>query len=93
MSPTHKSTLRMVAASFAAGAGAMVLVGLVGPVAFNGGLGLRDALASQVEERPVVEPLDVQAVRARLAEADRTMASMREHTDDDISRLQNLAGR
>lgn len=93
MLPAHKATLRLIAASFVAGAGAMALVGLVGPVAVNGGLELREALAAPVEERPVVEPLDVEAVRARLAEADRAMVSMRASTDGEITRLQRLSGR
>jgi len=93
MTPTQKATFRLVAASFIAGAGAMVLVGLVGPIAVNGGLELREALAAQVEERPAIEPLDVAAVRARLAEADRNLSSMRESTADDITRLQQLSAR
>jgi hypothetical protein len=82
----------MVVASFAAGAGAMVLVGLVGPVAVQGGLSVRDAFASTVEERaPVIEPLDVVAIEAQLAAADRQMAEMRAGTDDDVARLARLA--
>ena len=93
-SASLKSTLRMIAASFAAGAGAMVLVGLVGPVALQGGLSMRDAMASTVEsEAPAIEPLDVAAVNAQLAEAERSMASARAVTDGAMSRLDRLSGR
>ncbi|MEQ1708309.1 MAG: hypothetical protein ABL864_08250 [Terricaulis sp.] len=89
-----KSTVRLIAASFAAGAGAMVLVGLVGPVALQGGLSMRDAMAATVEsEAPTVEPLDVAAVHAQLAEAERSMASARAATDGAMSRLDRLSGR
>ncbi|MGD9967859.1 MAG: hypothetical protein AB7T59_15160 [Hyphomonadaceae bacterium] len=93
MSPQHvKATVRMVVASFAAGAGAMVLVGLVAPVAMKGGLTMRDAMASQfVQRAPLIEPLDVDAIEARLAEADRLMAVARETTDDNVGRLEALA--
>jgi hypothetical protein len=82
----------MVVASFAAGAGAMVLVGLVAPVAMKGGLSMRDAFAQQMEQRaPLIEPLDVAAIEAQLAEADRLMAAARETTDDNVGRLEQLA--
>jgi hypothetical protein len=93
MSPSNvKATVRMVVASFAAGAGAMVLVGLVAPVAMQGGLSMRDAFADQMEQRaPAIEPLDVAAIEATLAEAERAMASARETTDDNVRRLDALA--
>jgi hypothetical protein len=93
MSPSQtKATVRMVVASFAAGAGAMVLVGLVAPVAMKGGLSMRDAMASQFEQTaPVIEPLDVAAIEAQLAEADRLMTAARETTDDNVGRLEALA--
>ncbi|MGD9981177.1 MAG: hypothetical protein AB7H66_01295 [Hyphomonadaceae bacterium] len=93
MSPSQsKATVRMVVASFAAGAGAMVLVGLVAPVAMKGGLTMRDAMASQFEHRaPLIEPLDVAAIEAQLAEAERVMAAARETTDDNVGRLEALA--
>jgi hypothetical protein len=94
-SSNAKATTRMVVASFAAGASAMVLVGLVAPVATQGGgLAIREAFASEMQQnRPVIEPLDVEAIEAQLAEADRTMDAMRARTDDDIARLKRLTPR
>ena len=93
MSPSHtKATVRMVVASFAAGAGAMALVGLVAPVAMKGGLSMRDAFAVQIEHQaPLIQPLDVVAIEAQLAEAERLMAAARETTDDNVTRLEALA--
>ncbi len=92
MTPSNaKATLRMVVASFAAGASAMALVGLVAPVAMKGGLSMREAFASEVQQnRPAIEPLDVAAIEAQLAEADALMSAMRATTDDDIARLERL---
>jgi hypothetical protein len=94
MSPTSaKVTMRTIVASFAAGAGAMVLVGLVAPVAMKGGLTIRDAVAASMAERaPLIEPLDVAAVQAQLAEADRAMEEMRATTADEMGRLERLSG-
>lgn len=93
MSSNSKTTVRMIAASFAAGATAMVLVGLVAPVAFKGGLEVSEAMAAQREnQRPVVE-LDVAAVQAQLAEAQRTMEASRAQTEAAIDRLDRLSGR
>jgi hypothetical protein len=93
MSPSNvKATVRMVVASFAAGAGAMALVGLVAPVAMQGGLSMRDAFADQLEQQaPIIQPLDVAAIEAQLADADRLMAAARETTDDNVGRLEALA--
>ena len=93
MSPSNvKATVRMVVASFAAGAGAMVLVGLVAPVAMQGGLSMRDAFANEMNQQaPALEPLDVAAIEATLAEAERSMAAARASTDDNVNRLQQLA--
>ena len=93
MSPSQtKATMRMVVASFAAGAGAMVLVGLVGPVAVQGGLSVRDAFAANVEQtEPLIQPLNVEAIEAQLAAADRQMDEMRASTDDDVAHLAQLA--
>lgn len=93
MSPSNvKATVRMVVASFAAGAGAMALVGLVAPVAMQGGLSMRDAFADQLEQQaPLIAPLDVAAIEAQLAEAERAMAAARETTDDNVGRLEALA--
>ena len=89
-----KATVRMVLASFAAGASAMALVGLVAPVAMQGGLSMREAFANEMEQQaPALEPLDVVAIEAQLADAERLMAAAREGTDDNVSRLEALAGR
>jgi hypothetical protein len=93
-SPNTKSTTRMIAASFLAGAGAMVMIGLVGPVALQGGLSVRDAFAATFEEQgPVIEPLDVAAIEAQLADADRSVAASRASTADEFAMLDRLAGR
>ena len=71
MSGSHtKATVRMVAASFAAGASAMVLFGLVAPVAVQGGLSVRDAIAMPETDAQLIEPLDVAAIEAQLAQAE-----------------------
>lgn len=95
MSPSNsKATTRMVVASFATGASAMLLVGLIAPVAMQGGLSVREAFAAEVQQtRPVIEPLDVAAVEAQLADADRIMRAARATTDDDIARLRRLTPR
>ena len=95
MSPSNvKATVRMVVASFVAGASAMALVGLVAPVAMQGGLSMREAFANEMEQQaPALEPLDVVAIEAQLADAERLMAAAREGTDDNVSRLQAIAGR
>ena len=95
MSPSQvKATTRMVVASFVAGAGAMVLLGLVAPVAMQGGLSVRDAFAATVEQRtPAIEPLDVAAIEAQLAEADRALSAMQATTADEVAQLQRLSGR
>src|SRR5688572_4754017 len=60
MSPSQtKATVRMVAASFAAGVSAMLLLGLVAPVAVQGGLSVRDAIAMPEPQAHLIEPLDV----------------------------------
>lgn len=93
MSPSNtKATVRMVAASFAAGVSAMVMFGLIAPVVVQGGLSVREAMASPVEQRPEIS-LDVEAVHAQLADAERAMDAARETTADDIRRLQRLSGR
>lgn len=92
MSPTNKAATRMVVASFAAGVGAMVLVGLVAPVTVNGGLVIRDAVAASLQrDTPTIDPLDVEAIEAQLAEAEREMQQARESTADEIGRLQRLS--
>lgn len=96
MTPSNaKATTRTVVASFAAGASAMVVLGLIAPVAMHGGgLAIREAFAAEVQQtRPVIEPLDVEAIHAQLNDADRTMDRMRAMTDDDIARLRRLTPR
>lgn len=90
----RKQTIRMVAGSFAAGVGLMLFVGLIAPVAAQGGLSIRDAMAATVEQHaPAIVPLDVNAVEAQLARADAQMAATRASTDSAMSRLDRLAGR
>ncbi len=93
MSPSYfKATRRTVVASFVAGFGAMVLVGLVAPVAMQGGLAVRDAMASTMERQATtIDPIDVAAIEERLDAADRVMAAMRADTADEMSRLDRLA--
>lgn len=93
MSPSQvQATRRMVVGSFAAGFGLMLLVGLVAPVAMQGGLSVRDAFAATLEQRePAIEPLNVAAIEAQLAEADALMADMRTSTADEMAQLQRLA--
>lgn len=93
MSPAQK-TFRMVAASFVAGAGAMALVGIVGPVAVKGGLSMGDAMATTAAaEAPAIAPLDIERVHAQLADADRSMAAVRATTDHAMQRLEVLSGK
>jgi hypothetical protein len=92
MSAAARATYRMIVASFVAGASLMAIVGIVGPVAVQGGLSVRDAMAATVEsDGPVIEPLDVAAVQAQLAEADRSMQTARAATDGAIDRLDRLS--
>jgi hypothetical protein len=91
-SSNTKATVRMVVASFAAGASAMVLMGLIAPIAMQGDFVMREAMASTVEARPEIT-LDVAAVEAQLADANRAMEAARATTNDDIARLQRLSGR
>ena len=97
MSPADakmKATVRTIVASFVAGACAMALIGLVGPVAVKGGLTVRDAMASTVSgQAPLIQPLDVAAVRAQIAAAQSTMNSARAQTDAEIAHLDRLSGR
>jgi hypothetical protein len=91
MSPSQV-TIRMIAASFAAGVSAMVLLGLVAPVAVQGGLSVREAMAREAEI-PVIEPLDVAAIEAQLARAQAEMDASRAATDEAMARLERLSGR
>ena len=97
MSPADaklKSTFRMIAGSFIAGAAAMVMLGLVAPMAVKGGLSVRDAMAATVDHSaPAVQPLNVAEIRAELAAADRSMDAARASTEASIERLDRLSGR
>jgi len=95
MSPTQrKATIRLVVGSFIGGASLMAVVGLVGPVAVQGGLSVRDAFASRFQEpAPLIEPLDVATIQAELDEAGRAVETMREATADEFQHLDRLAGR
>jgi hypothetical protein len=97
MSPADaklKATLRTIVASFVAGASVMVIVGLVGPVAVKGGLSVRDAMAATMNTHaPLIQPLDVAAVRRQIAAAQSSMDVARAHTDAEIARLDQLSGR
>jgi len=95
MTPTQrKATIRLVAGSFLAGAGVMAVVGLAGPMTVQGGLTVRDAFASTfTESAPAIQPLDVAAIEAQLAEADRAMSNVRVDTADEFARLDRLSGR
>lgn len=87
-----KANTRMIFASFAAGVGAMMFLGLVAPTIIKGGLSLTSANASTIEaQAPEIAPLDVAAIRAQLAEAEQDMASVRATTDDDVARLARLS--
>ena len=85
------SPMRMVAASFAAGVGFMLLAGLVTPLVADGALSMRSAEASQLNTRPTIE-LDVDAVQAQLGQAEHAMEANFAHTDAAVARLQRLAG-
>ncbi|MBL8537005.1 MAG: hypothetical protein JNM59_06340 [Hyphomonadaceae bacterium] len=93
-SPSAKTTARTIAASFLAGAGAMVMIGLVAPVAVQGGLAVRDAMAATMEvEAPAIEPLDLAAIESQLATAERDLEASRATTADEFAMLDRLAGR
>ena len=88
-----KATVRMVAASFAAGVSAMLLLGLVAPVAVQGGLSMRDSIAMPEPQAHLIEPLDVAAIEAQLAKAEAEMDASRARTDATVARLERLSAR
>lgn len=96
-SPTEarrKATMRMIATSFAAGASLMLVVGLAVPLTQMGLLSVRGAEASErAQQEQLIQPLDVEAVRAQIAAADQTMQAARASTNDDIARLNQLTRR
>ena len=86
------SPTRVVLASFAAGVGTMVALGLFAPILMKGGLSLTDADASPAAfNRPAII-LDVGAVQAQLTEAEALMAASRVRTDRAMDRLESLSG-
>lgn len=92
MSPQEQAMRRTIVGSFAAGVSAVVFFGLIAPLMMQSGLTVRDAFASTLEQsQPVIEPLDVDAIEARLAEADRAMEAMRSSTDDEMAMLERLS--
>ena len=97
MSPADakvNATIRTVTGSFLAGAAAMVMLGLIAPIAVKGGLSIRDAwAATSLHNGPAVEPINVAQVRAQLAEAERSMEAARQSSQASIERLDRLSGR
>lgn len=92
MSPQEQAMRRTIVGSFAAGVSAVVFLGLLAPLAMQSGLTVRDAFASTLEQRqPVIEPLNVEAIEAQLAEADRLLADARSSTNDEVAMLERLA--
>lgn len=94
MSPVqNKSNMRIIAASFVAGVGAMSLVGIVAPLVMKDGY-VREAMAATIERQaPAVEPLDVAAVQAELAASELRMEATRAATERAMTRLEQLSGR
>lgn len=84
---------RVIVASFAAGVGAMLFLGLAAPVVAKGGLSMASAEAhGYAQSRPAIEPLDVAAIQATLAEAEAAMDANRAITDGAVARLERLSG-
>ena len=87
-----KQTVRVITGSFLVGMGAMVMVGLVVPMIAQGGLSIREAMAATVQQdAPVIAPLNVAAIEAQLAEADRAMEASRAQTDAAVAKLDELS--
>lgn len=94
VNPEIRANKRIIFASFLGGVGAMLLVGLVAPVAASGNLGMRDAEARTLtQSAPLIAPLDVDAIEATLADAQADMNASRDTTDAMMDRLQRLAVR
>jgi hypothetical protein len=93
IAPVNSESLakrRAIIASFVGGVSAMFVIGLIAPISH--GLRMSAAEANTLAQRaPVIQPLDVAAIEATLAEADRAMAVSRARTDDDLARLARLA--
>ena len=83
---------RMIFASFAAGVGAMVFIGLIAPTIAMGGLSMRSAAASTLEQHaPLIQPLDVHAIHAKLDAAQTSLDVARRATDPVVVRLEQLS--
>lgn len=81
---------RAIVASFAAGVGAMFVLGLVAPISH--GLSLTSAEAHSLPQRAaLIQPVDVVTIEATLADAERSMAASRRTTDAAMARLERLA--
>jgi hypothetical protein len=93
IAPVNSESLakrRAIIASFVGGVSAMFVIGLIAPISH--GLSMGAAQANTLEQRaPVIAPLDVTAIEATLADAERSMAASRATTDDDLARLARLA--
>ena len=88
----NRRNLRVVLASFSAGVGAMVMLGLVAPVAAQSALSVADAEAAPVASiEPAVAPLDLDAINADLAVAEQALRQSARDTDRAVSRLRRIA--
>jgi len=87
-----RAPVRLILTSFAAGVAAMVLLGLIAPTIAMGGLAMRTASASTFDHQaPLIQPLDVPAIKARLASAQAQLDAERRNTDPVVQRLSRIA--
>ncbi len=87
-----RAPVRLILTSFAAGVAAMVLAGLIAPTIAMGGLAMRPASASTLERQAaLIQPLDLPAIKARLASAQAQIDAERRNTDPVVQRLSQLA--
>lgn len=87
-----RKNVRAVLTSFTAGIGAMVVFGLVAPVAVQGGLSVAEAdAAPAAKAESAVSPLDLEAIRADLAQAELALRERADATDEAIARLRTIA--
>lgn len=83
---------RIIVSSFIAGVAAMAVVGLLAPVAAQSALTVQDADARTFEQSaPAIAPLDVDAIEAALAEAERDIAAGRNRSDAQLARLARIS--
>jgi hypothetical protein len=93
IAPVNSESLakrRAIIASFVGGVSAMFVIGLIAPISHGLSMGAAEAHAL-AQRAPEIQPLDVAAIEATLADAERTMAVSRARTDDDMARLARLA--